>query len=199
MDNSLEKANSNQTRPFILASCSPRRKELLSQIMSGFEIVPSDAEELKIHHDGPVQLVEENARLKADSVATQNPKHWVLGADTLVFYKDKILGKPKGMDEAVEMLLFLSDKSHQVTTGVSLQCMELEFEKTFSETTRVQFKKIDKSTITDYFSHVDPLDKAGAYAIQTFSDLIIEGFEGSYSNVVGLPVEMLEKVLSTII
>ena len=199
MDNSLEKANSNQTRPVILASCSPRRKELLSQIMSGFEIVPSDAEELKIHHYGPVQLVEENARLKADSVATQNPKHWVLGADTLVFYKDKILGKPKDMDEAVEMLLFLSDKSHQVTTGVSLQCMELEFEKTFSETTRVQFKKIDKSTITDYFSHVDPLDKAGAYAIQTFSDLIIEGFEGSYSNVVGLPVEMLEKVLSTII
>ena len=199
MDNSLEKANSNQTRPFILASCSPRRKELLSQIMSGFEIVPSDAEELKIHNDGPVQLVEENARLKADSVATQNPKHWVLGADTLVFYKDKILGKPKDMDEAVEMLLFLSDKSHQVTTGVSLQCMELEFEKTFSETTRVQFKKVDKSTITDYFSHVDPLDKAGAYAIQTFSDLIIEGFEGSYSNVVGLPVEMLEKVLSTII
>ena len=199
MDNSLEKANSNQTRPFILASCSPRRKELLSQIMCGFEIVPSDAEELKIHNDGPIQLVEENARLKADSVATQNPKHWVLGADTLVFYKDKILGKPKDMDEAVEMLLFLSDKSHQVTTGVSLQCMELEFEKTFSETTRVQFKKIDKSTITDYFSHVDPLDKAGAYAIQTFSDLIIEGFEGSYSNVVGLPIEMLEKVLSTII
>ena len=78
--------------------------------------------------------------------------------------------------------------------------MELEFEKLFSETTCVQFKEIDKSTILDYFSHVDPLDKAGAYAIQTFSDLlIIEGFEGSYSNVVGLPLEKLEKVLSTII
>ena len=77
--------------------------------------------------------------------------------------------------------------------------MELEFEKTFSETTRVQFKQIDKSSILDYFSHVDPLDKAGAYAIQSSSELIIEEFEGSYSNVVGLPVEKLEKALSQLI
>ena len=199
MDNSLEKANLNLVRPLILASGSPRRKELLSQIISGFEVVPSDAEELKIHEDGPVKLVETNARLKAKSVAYQNKGHWVLGADTLVFYNDKILGKPKDMDESVEMLLFLSGKSHQVTTGVSLQCMELEFEKTFSETTRVQFKQIDKSSILDYFSHVDPLDKAGAYAIQSSSELIIEEFEGSYSNVVGLPVEKLEKALSQLI
>ena len=199
MNVSPKKANLNLVRPLILASCSPRRKELLSQIISGFEVVPSDAEELKVHEDGPVKLVETNAKLKADSVASQNKGHWVLGADTLVFYNDKILGKPRDIDEAVEMLLFLSGKSHKVATGVSLQCMELEFEKTFSETTRVQFKQIDKSSILDYFSHVDPLDKAGAYAIQTFSDLIIEGFEGSYSNVVGLPLEKLEKALSQLI
>ena len=199
MNVSPKKANLNLVRPLILASGSPRRKELLSQIVSEFEIVPSDAEELKIHEDGPVKLVETNARLKADSVAFQNKGHWVLGADTLVFYNDKIFGKPKDMNEAVEMLLFLSGKSHQVTTGVSLQCMELEFEKTFSETTRVQFKQIDKSSILDYFSHVDPLDKAGAYAIQSFSELIIEEFEGSYSNVVGLPVESLGRVLSRLI
>ena len=199
MNVSPQKANLNLVRPLILASCSPRRKELLSQIISGFEVVPSDAEELKVHEDGPVKLVETNAKLKADSVASQNKGHWVLGADTLVFYNDKILGKPRDIDEAVEMLLFLSGKSHKVATGVCLQCMELEFEKTFSETTRVQFKQIDKSSILDYFSHVDPLDKAGAYAIQTFSDLIIEGFEGSYSNVVGLPLEKLEKVLSQLI
>ena len=199
MNVSPKKANLNLVRPLILASGSPRRKELLSQIVSEFEIVPSDAEELKIHEDGPVKLVEINARLKADSVAFQNKGHWVLGADTLVFYHDKILGKPRNMDEAVEMLLFLSGKSHQVATGVSLQCMELEFEKTFSETTRVQFKQIDKSSILDYFSHVDPLDKAGAYAIQSFSELIIEEFEGSYSNVVGLPVESLGRVLSRLI
>ena len=199
MYDSLQKANLNLVRPLILASGSPRRKELLSQIVSEFEIVPSDAEELKIHEDGPVKLVETNARLKANSVAFQNQGHWVLGADTLVFYNDKILGKPRDIDEAVEMLLFLSGKSHKVATGVCLQCMELEFEKTFSETTRVQFKQIDKSSILDYFSHVDPLDKAGAYAIQSFSELIIEEFEGSYSNVVGLPVESLGRVLSRLI
>ena len=138
MNVSPKKANLNLVRPLILASGSPRRKELLSQIVSEFEIVPTDAEELKIHEDGPVKLVETNARLKANSVAFQNQGHWVIGADTLVFYNDKILGKPRDIDEAVEMLLFLSGKSHKVATGVCLQCMELEFEKTFSETTRVQ-------------------------------------------------------------
>ena len=88
---------------------------MLSQIVSEFEIVPSDAEELKIHEDGPVKLVETNARLKANSVAFQNQGHWVIGADTLVFYNDKIFGKPRDIDEAVEMLLFLSGKSHKVT------------------------------------------------------------------------------------
>ena len=124
MNDSLQKANLNLVRPLILASGSPRRKELLSQIVSEFEIFPSGAEELKVHEDGPVKLVETNARLKANSVAFQNQGHWVIGADTLVFYNDKILGKPRDIDEAVEMLLFLSGKSHQVTTGVSLQCMD---------------------------------------------------------------------------
>ena len=192
----MEKANSNLGRPFILASCSPRRKELLSQIISDFEIVSSDAQELKLHEGGFEELVQENAKLKANSVACKNQGHWVLGADTLVSHNEKIFGKPRNIDEAVEMLLYLSGKTHRVITGVSLQCREIEFEMTFSEITRVKFKEFNKSTTLNYFSQVDPLDKAGAYAIQKRSDLIIESFEGSYSNVVGLPLEVLEKKFS---
>ena len=99
------------------------------------------------------------------------------------------------MDEAVEMLSFLSGKTHEVATGVSLQCNEINIVKTFSETSSVTFKPISKKEIRLYFKEVNPLDKAGAYAIQTNSDMIIDGFVGSYSNVVGLPLESLGKVL----
>lgn len=195
MDASSQKANQNPSRSFILASGSPRRKQLLKKIIPDFKVISSDAEELKSHSGGPLTLVQENAKKKAITVASKNPSCWVLGADTLVFYQKEILGKPKDLDEAVEMLSFLSGKTHEVATGVSLQCNELNIEKTFSETSSVTFRPISKKEIRLYFKEVNPLDKAGAYAIQTNADMIIDRFVGSYSNVVGLPLESLGKVL----
>jgi len=195
MDASSQKANQNPSRSFILASGSPRRKQLLKKIIPDFKVISSDAEELKSHSGGPLTLVEENAKKKAIPVAANNPSCWVLGADTLVFYQKEILGKPKDLDEAVEMLSFLSGKTHEVATGVSLQCNEINIVKTFSETSSVTFKPISKQEIRLYFKEVNPLDKAGAYAIQTNADMIIDRFVGSYSNVVGLPLESLGKVL----
>ena len=195
MDASSQKANQNPSRSFILASGSPRRKQLLKKIIPDFKVISSDAEELKSHSGGPLTLVQENAKKKAIPVAANNPSCWVLGADTLVFYQKEILGKPKDLDEAVEMLTFLSGKTHEVATGVSLQCNELNIVKTFSETSSVTFKPISKKEIRLYFKEVNPLDKAGAYAIQTNADMIIDRFVGSYSNVVGLPLESLGKVL----
>ena len=195
MDASSQKANQNPSRSFILASGSPRRKQLLQKIIPNFKVISSDAEELKSHSGGPLTLVQENAKKKAIPVAANNPSCCVLGADTLVFYQKAILCKPKDLDEAVEMLSFLSGKTHEVATGVSLQCNELNIVKTFSETSSVTFKPISKQEIRLYFKEVNPLDKAGAYAIQTNADMIIDRFVGSYSNVVGLPLESLGKVL----
>jgi len=195
MDASSQKANQNPSRSFILASGSPRRKQLLKKIIPDFKVISSDAEELKSHSGGPLTLVQENAKKKAIPVAANNPSCWVLGADTLVFYQKEILAKPKDLDEAVEMLTFLSGKTHEVATGVSLQCNEINIVKTFSEISSVTFKPISKQEIRLYFKEVNPLDKAGAYAIQTNADMIIDRFVGSYSNVVGLPLESLGKVL----
>ena len=195
MDVSSQKANQNPSRSFILASGSPRRKQLLKKIVPDFKVISSNAEELKSHSGGPLTLVQENAKKKAISVAAKNPSCWVLGADTLVFYQKKILGKPKDLDEAVEMLSFLSGKTHEVATGVSLQCNEINIAKTFSETSSVTFKPISKNEIRLYFKEVNPLDKAGAYAIQTNADMIIDRFMGSYFNVVGLPLESLGEIL----
>lgn len=195
MDASSQKANQNPSRSFILASGSPRRKQLLKKIITNFKVISSEAEELKSHSEGPLTLVQENAKKKAIPVAANNPSCWVLGADTLVYYQKAILGKPQDLNEAVEMLSFLSGKTHEVATGVSLQCNELNIEMTFSETSKVTFRPISKEEIRLYFKEVNPLDKAGAYAIQTNADMIIDSFVGSYSNVVGLPLESLDKIL----
>jgi len=191
MQNFVEKANKNGSFPFILGSGSPRRRELLGQIISDFSVEVSDAEEIYSHPKGTLALVMENARLKGSSVAQSNLQSWVLGADTLVALEERILGKPKSIGEAVDMLQFLSGQTHQVSTGLCLVNRTLDYEETRVETSQVTFKEINDSTIEEYFKEVNPLDKAGGYAIQTRPDLIIESFEGSHSNVIGLPVQML--------
>ena len=186
-----QKANKKDGSPFILGSSSPRRRELLAEIIDNFSVVLSDAEEIKSHPNGLLALVQENARLKADAVAQKNPNQWVLGADTLVALGDEVMGKPKSRDEALSMIRLLSGQTHEVSTGLCLIRKEIDFEECRVETSRVSFKELKESTIEEYFREVNPLDKAGGYAIQTRADLIIEKFEGSHSNVVGLPVEML--------
>jgi septum formation protein len=192
MQNFVEKANKKGSFPFILGSGSPRRRELLGQIMSDYSVEVSDAEEIFSHPKGTLALVMENARIKASSVAQSNLQHWVLGADTLVALEERVLGKPKSIGEATEMLQFLSGQTHQVSTGLCLINRTLDYEETRVETSQVTFKEINDSTIAEYFKKVNPLDKAGGYAIQTRPDLIIKKFEGSHSNVIGLPLELLE-------
>ena len=196
MQNFVEKANKKGSFPFILGSGSPRRRELLGQIMSDYSVEVSDAEEIFSHPEGTLALVMENARIKASSVVQSNLQHWVLGADTLVALEERVFGKPKSVGEATEMLQFLSGQTHQVSTGLCLINRTLDYEETRVETSQVTFKEINDSTIEEYFNEVNPLDKAGGYAIQTRPDLIVEKFEGSRSNVIGLPLQMLGKWLA---
>lgn len=186
-----QKANTKEEVDFILGSGSPRRRELLKEILDDFQVVVSDAVEIKFHPDGPLSLVQENARLKAEAVALSHPRSWVLGADTLVALGDKVLGKPKDLAEARLMLELLSGQTHEVSTGLCLINIASSFNETRVETSRVTFKDIGDQEINEYFEVVDPLDKAGGYAIQTHPELIVENFVGSHSNVIGLPLELL--------
>ena len=190
-----QKANKKDGSSFILGSGSPRRRELLGEIIDNFSVVISDAEEIKSHPDGLLSLVQENARLKAIAVAEIHPDKWILGADTLVALGEKVMGKPKNTDEAHSMISLLSGQTHEVSTGLCIMHRGINFEECRVDTSRVSFKKLNDSIIEEYFEEVNPLDKAGGYAIQTRADLIIEKFEGSHSNVVGLPVEMLREWL----
>ena len=191
MEDLEKKANPNTSECFILASASPRRKELLGELIDSFEVLPSKAEEIRTHPDGPLALVQENARLKGATVASHYPDRWVLGADTLVWVDDEVLGKPKDMEEARTMLRGLAGRTHSVSTGLCLSLLSGDFEETRVETSEVTFRAFDESVIEAYFGEVDPLDKAGGYAIQTRPDLIIDEFAGSHSNVIGLPLELL--------
>ncbi len=195
MQNFVEKANKKGSFPFILGSSSPRRRELLSKITSDFSISISAEDEVDFHPDGPLELVQENARLKASSVANDYPESWVLGADTLVALDNRVLGKPESMYDAFSMLRMLSGKTHEVSTGLCLINRTKNYEERKVDTSKVTFKKLDDLTIKNYFLDVNPLDKAGGYAIQTRSDLIIEDCQGSRSNVIGLPLELLTEWL----
>ena len=120
MQNFVEKANKKGSFPFILGSGSPRRRELLGQIMSDYSVEVSDAEEIFSHPKGTLALVMENARIKSSSVAQSNLQHWVLGADTLVALEERVFGKPKSIGEATEMLQFLSGQTHQAVSYTHL-------------------------------------------------------------------------------
>jgi len=154
-------------------------------------VVPSDAPE--IHHDQmtAAEVSQVNAYRKARAVAKKYPDAIVLGADTLVSLETLLLGKPATLEAAYTMLEQLSGRTHQVVTSVCLLHQRARRQRLFSETTAVTFRRLDAPLIRRYLGKVNPLDKAGAYAIQQEGDLIVEGISGSYSNVVGLPVERL--------
>lgn len=192
MSSDPQKANLNPLYNLILASASPRRKELLAELIPNFRVVSSEAEELSTHPEGVVKLIRENARIKAEVVASMHPSSWVLGADTVVAVGEKVFGKPKSISEAEEMLLELSGQCHQVHTGLCLIHKQSNYLECRKDTSTVHFRELNREVISQYYQTVNPLDKAGGYAIQTNADLIVERFEGSYSNVVGLPMELLE-------
>jgi septum formation protein len=160
-----------------------------------FNVVPSDA--LEVHNEQltATEVSQLNAYRKAREVAKKFPDSLVLGADTLVYLGEKLMGKPADMEEAYGMLKQLQGKTHEVVTGVCLIHLRGHRQKIFAESTRVRFRPLNAEQIRDYLARIDPLDKAGAYAIQEHGDEIVEDIRGSYSNVVGLPLERLRAEL----
>lgn len=179
----------------VLASGSPRRRELLERAGLVFEVVVSPAEEI---HDAalkPEILCEHNATLKAEAVAAVRPDATVIGSDTLVFIDGEPLGKPADLDEARGMLRRLAGRTHRVCTGV---CVVFPggARKVFHGTTEVTFLPLDEAGIDAYFARVNPLDKAGAYGIQEHGERIIASIQGSFDNVMGLPVDLVLAALA---
>lgn len=176
-----------------LASGSPRRKELLTQIGCRFEIVKSNAEELKDSTLSPDALVMENACRKAEEAASSLEKDAaVLGADTVVALDGKIFGKPKDEKDAARMLSELSGRSHEVYTGIAIVANGKTFRAV--EKTLVEFRTISDEEIKKYIKTGEPMDKAGAYAVQGIAAKFIPRIEGSFSNVVGLPIAAVDSL-----
>jgi len=181
---------------FVLASASPRRRQLLEEAGYEFEVIAPPVEEVSHAWLTVRELTVCNARRKASLVAKTMPGAVVLGADTLVSLGDQVLGKPANLEEAAKILRRLSGRSHEVWTGVSLCHFAAGKSESFSVVSRVEFHDLTDRAIQDYFEKVNPLDKAGAYAAQGHGKEIIQRIEGSYSNVVGLPMEMTTRMLS---
>ena len=184
--------------PVILASASPRRSQLLASMDIEFEVVPSHVEELIDGYDFIPDLCEANARIKAEPIADMHPECLLIAADTMVYLEDTLFGKPTDIDDAHRMLTRLQGRTHQVTTGVSLIYHNEEISKSFSVITNVTFLSLDAGQISEYLAKIDPLDKAGGYAIQEHKQMIAKRVSGSVSNVVGLPVERLKEELNNL-
>lgn len=178
---------------FIVASASPRRKELLEKVGFSFETIPSDADESADESLSPDSLVKELARRKAESVFTENTDAVVLGCDTVVEYCGTVLGKPSDRKNAKEMLRMLSGRVHNVHTGVCI--MDKEKSVSFVNTVKVEFYELSEELIEGYVASGESDDKAGAYGIQGLGCVLVKGIEGDYFSVVGLPVAETVRVL----
>ena len=174
--------------PFILASGSPRRKQLLNQIGLEFTVIPSDVDEDFTLDLPPEAFTEHWAREKAKSVAKIHTDSLIVGADTIVVLDGNILGKPKDKKDSFNMLQSLSGKTHEVITGVSFISLEQELDHTFNERTFVSFNTLSDRDIKSYIDIYNPLDKAGSYGIQDWFSVHIHRVEGCYYNVMGLPL-----------
>jgi septum formation protein len=188
-------AEANASTKLILASASPRRRDLL--LTAGIHVFmePADIEELLVH-DSPRSLVQENADLKAMAVARRFPGEIVLGADTIVVIDGDILGKPRDHNHAASMLGRLSGRTHEVLTGVCILRGGGNERCRFVESTYVRFRNLGEETINSYLKEINPLDKAGSYAAQEDRGRLIESIEGSMDNVIGLPVQRVLEALA---
>lgn len=182
-------------RPLVLASQSPRRVELMRKAGFLFEVVVPEVEEAHDASLTPEALTVENARRKAVAASCIKPEALCIGADTLVYLDGEPLGKPADLDESLAMLRRLSGRSHEVCTGVYLAWDGGRRGRGFHVISQVLFKSLTDEVIRAYHARVNPLDKAGAYGIQEHGDMIISGHEGSWTNVMGLPMERLAEEL----
>ena len=174
--------------PIILASGSPRRKQLLEQIDLEFEVVPSQIYEDFSLNLSPTDFVEYYAQEKAKDVANSYPDKWVIGADTIVVFESHILGKPKNEKDSFQMLKRLSGNTHQVITGVSIQNIKQDISDSFHERTNVTFNTLSDNIITYYIETYKPFDKAGSYGIQDWFSVCVNRIDGCFYNVMGFPL-----------
>ncbi|WP_455258266.1 Maf family protein [Peptoniphilus asaccharolyticus] len=181
-------------RKIILASNSPRRREMLSEFID-FDIVSKSVKEIYDYNVSEDVNVMSIAFNKAYEVAKENEEAIVIAADTLV-YKDGPLGKPKDREDAKNMLLRLSGTTHYVLTGCAVMCLEEKYKKIFYERTEVKFKNLTELEIEEYLDTLEYKDKAGAYGIQGYGSLLVDNISGDFFNVIGLPISKLSDVLN---
>jgi septum formation protein len=179
--------------PIVLASASPRRQELLNNAGIPFVVRPADIPETPMQGESPQAFAERMAVEKARAIRAATPEGIILAADTVVAVGIEILGKPENADDADRMLRLLSDRTHCVITAVCL--LGENFEDVRSETTAVHFAAMSDAEISEYVASAEPMDKAGAYAIQGRASRWISKIEGDYYNVVGLPVDLVWRML----
>ncbi len=190
-----QKSKTKNMKNIILASGSPRRKELLEKIGLKFTVDVPDIEEDITTSSSPAELVKELSKRKAESIAKQHPNSIIIAADTIGVLRGKIIGKPHTAGQAKKMLKSLSGGSHLVITGFTI--LDTATQKTVSKNvkTKVYFRELNKSGIEAYVATGEPLDKAGGYAIQGLGALLVDKIEGDYYNVIGLPLSSLAECL----
>ena len=181
----------NKKLKIILASKSSRRKHLLSRILNNFKVIDSKLDESKVKIEKPSKYCKKLAQLKARKIAQNHTNDIIIGADTIVYLKKKILGKPKDYNEAFNMLKKLSGQTHTVYTGVSILSINQNLNINFSEKTNVTFYEISDNQIDWYITNNNPYDKAGSYGIQDGSQLFVKSINGNYENVIGLPISKI--------
>jgi septum formation protein len=191
-------ANGGRGAPLILASASPRRRELLAQCGIEFEVIGAeDAEPLRETAEDCLAFARRAAEAKASRVARRHPHRLVLGADTIVVVDDEVLGKPADAQDAAAMLRRLSGRAHCVHTGVALVFAagdEIDVDSR-TATSKVTFRVLPETEIQAYVATGEPMDKAGAYGIQGLGGRLVARFEGSFTNIVGLPMELVRQML----
>jgi septum formation protein len=178
----------------ILASGSPRRQQFLRDLGVLFEVFVPKVEEWEASDADPKKLVMHNALIKADAVAKIHPERWVLAADTTVAIDNIVLNKPIDMDHAYAMLRMLSGKTHSVYSAVCWVCKSKHICEQICEESKVHFAHLDEQMIKAYFEKINPLDKAGAYAIQAGLGTVIQGYTGSLTNIIGMPMEYVQSL-----
>jgi septum formation protein len=180
---------------FILASSSPRRRELLASIGLAFDVIPSHVPEVHQRGEAPEEYVGRLSRDKASAIAAEHPDRWVIAADTTVLFGDTLLEKPVDTEDAVRMLHVIAGQTHTVYTGITLQHVGRGYHETRVSESEVRMLPLSEDEVRWYVATGEPMDKAGAYAVQGIGSMFIESVHGSFTNVVGLPLATLYQML----
>jgi septum formation protein len=184
-------------KKIILASESPRRQAFLKELDLTFTVIPASIDETPLSQESAVAFVQRMSTEKAKSIAELHPGAFVIGADTIISFQGEILGKPADPHDALRILQKLQGTSHEVITSLSLCCIQKKLSTTIIRTTRVTFDSFSKETLKAYIRSGEPMDKAGAYAIQGQGGFLVQKIDGSCSNVIGLPMNDLIRLLLT--